>query len=79
MKVVFKFTKYNDCDVVLVTKDQVIYSGLQNFRMQKEDQKKKNKYFYFLDKNLKNHAVELSQTALRGELALFLGAGVSMG
>ena len=73
LEVLNNFTDNNDCDVVLVTHDNVLFNAIQKTRLEL------NNEFDELSDILKEEAKRLSIDAKEGKLSLFLGAGVSMG
>ncbi|WP_033335472.1 MULTISPECIES: SIR2 family protein [Actinomycetes] len=58
-------------DVVLVTPDRALFSAAQHYR--------RERYHWALDEAAMKDAMRLGRLAIQGHLALFLGAGVSIG
>ena len=70
---IYEFVEKNDCDVIFVTNDEVMYATIQKIRMEK------NIYFEELPIHLKRKGFEIARYAKSGNLSIFIGAGVSMG
>ncbi len=67
------FANAHPCDIVLVLVDQPGYDAAQAFRREQETEP-----WSRLDPSLAKSADKLAAKSLQGQLALFLGAGVSM-
>src|SRR5439155_21885813 len=64
----------HECDVVAVAGEDPVLAAAQATRLDAGYDP-----WPELDKDLKDHAAALAQRALRGQLALFVGAGISAG
>lgn len=67
LEVLSKFTKENNCDVVLTTIDQVFFSCIQRARNENKE------FFQDLPLDLQSKAQSLAKNAIDGKLALFIG------
>lgn len=68
-----RFVREHPADVVLVLAQDEAYDAAQMIRRRSPEQ-----WFQLLDAKFHHPADRLAETARRGELALFIGAGVSM-
>ncbi len=78
LPVMYEKAKRNDVDIALVIKDAVAYSAAQSVR-RKFQNKSVNLWPDELSETLQKESLRLAGIAKRGDLVLFLGAGVSAG